>query len=146
MLLPWWKKTTVYQIYPRSYYDSNGDGIGDIPGIIEKLDYIQQLGFETIWFSPFYALPQADFGYDISDYQSIAPEYGTMEDCYRLIEEIHTRGMKIVLDMVLNHTSEQHPWFIESRFRIAIIQNGIGISGEMVKSRREKRPPTIGDP
>ncbi len=78
MLLPWWKKTTVYQIYPRSYYDSNGDGIGDIPGIIEKLDYIQQLGFETIWFSPFYASPQADFGYDISDYQSIAPEYGTI--------------------------------------------------------------------
>jgi oligo-1,6-glucosidase/alpha-glucosidase len=105
----------VYQIYPRSYFDSNGDGIGDLPGIIAKLDYIKELGFETIWFSPFYASPQADFGYDIIDYQDIAPEYGTMNDCDQLIEEIHNRDLKIVLDMVLNHTSDQHPLFIESR-------------------------------
>jgi len=111
----WWKTTTIYQIYPRSFHDSNADGIGDLPGIIEKLDYLKQLGIETIWFSPFYSSPQADFGYDISDYQGIAPEYGTMEDCDRLIREIHDRGMKIVFDMVMNHTSDQHPWFLESR-------------------------------
>ncbi|MFX0101155.1 MAG: alpha-glucosidase [Candidatus Hodarchaeota archaeon] len=113
--IPWWKKTTVYQIYPRSYFDSNGDGIGDLKGIISKLDYIKSLGVETIWFSPFYDSPQEDFGYDIKNYRGIAPEYGTMEDCEKLIEEIHARGMKIVFDMVLNHTSDKHPWFVESR-------------------------------
>lgn len=112
---PWWKKTTVYQIYPRSFYDSNGDGIGDLKGIISKLDYIKDLGVETIWFSPFYSSPQADFGYDISDFRNIAVEYGTMDTCDELIEEIHSRDMKIMMDMVLNHTSDQHPWFIESR-------------------------------
>lgn len=111
----WWKSTTIYQIYPRSFCDSNADGIGDLIGIIEKLDYLQDLGIETIWFSPFYSSPQADFGYDISNYQEIAPEYGSMADCDRLIKEIHERGMKIVLDMVMNHTSDQHPWFLESR-------------------------------
>jgi len=113
--IPWWKKTVVYQIYPRSYYDSTGDGIGDINGIITKLDYVQKLGVETIWFSPFYESPQADFGYDIKNYRGIAEEYGTMHDCERLISEIHKRDMKIVLDLVLNHTSDQHPWFLESR-------------------------------
>lgn len=110
----WWKETTVYQIYPRSFQDSNGDGIGDIPGIISRLDYIHDLGFETIWVSPFFVSPQKDFGYDIADYKAIAPEYGTMEDCDKLIDEVHKRGMKILFDMVLNHTSDQHPWFIES--------------------------------
>jgi alpha-glucosidase len=113
--LPWYHKTTIYQIYPRSFYDSNGDGIGDLQGIIQKLDYIRDLGFETIWFSPFFVSPQADFGYDISDYTDIAPEYGTMSDALQLIEEVHQRGMKIVFDMVMNHTSEEHPWFQESR-------------------------------
>ncbi len=113
--LEWWKKTTVYQIYPRSYKDTTGNGIGDLAGIISKLDYIQDLGFETIWFSPFYTSPQADIGYDIADYKGIAPEYGTMEQCDQLIEELHKRDMHIVLDMVLNHTSDQHPWFLESR-------------------------------
>ncbi len=113
--LEWWKKTTVYQIYPRSYKDSTGNGIGDLKGIISKLDYIKDLGVETIWFSPFYKSPQADFGYDIADYRSIAPEYGTMEDCDKLIKEIHNRDMKIVMDMVMNHTSDQHEWFLESR-------------------------------
>lgn len=113
--LPWYHKTTIYQIYPRSFYDSNGDGIGDLPGIIQKLDYVHDLGFETIWLSPFFSSPQADFGYDISDYTNVAPEYGTMSDALRLIEEVHQRGMKIVFDMVMNHTSEEHPWFQESR-------------------------------
>lgn len=113
--LPWWQKTVIYQIYPRSFNDSNGDGIGDIPGIIQKLDYLKNLGIETIWFSPFFDSPQQDFGYDIRNYRSIAPEYGTMEDAEDLIREIHARGMKIVLDMVMNHTSEQHTWFQESK-------------------------------
>ncbi|MHA1369463.1 MAG: alpha-glucosidase [Promethearchaeota archaeon] len=114
-LVPWWKKTTVYQIYPRSFADSNNDGIGDLEGIISKLDHVQELGVETIWFSPFYKSPQKDFGYDISDYRDISPEYGTMQTCDRLVREIHERGMKVVFDMVLNHTSDEHPWFIESR-------------------------------
>jgi oligo-1,6-glucosidase/alpha-glucosidase len=111
----WWKKTVVYQVYPRSYYDSTGNGIGDLKGIISKLDYIKELGIESIWFSPFYDSPQADFGYDIKNYREIAPEYGTMQDCERLIREIHNRDMKIIMDLVLNHTSDQHPWFLESR-------------------------------
>ncbi len=112
---PWWKKTTVYQIYPRSFMDSSGNGIGDLEGIISKLDYVKNLGIETIWFSPFYMSPQEDFGYDISDYRGIAPEYGNMATCERLIQEIHNRDMKIVMDLVLNHTSDKHPWFIESK-------------------------------
>lgn len=111
---PWWKETTVYQIYPRSFQDSNGDGIGDLPGIISRLDYLQQTGFETIWISPFFPSPQRDLGYDISDYYSVDPQYGSMEDFYSLVEEVHRRDMKLVMDMVLNHTSDQHPWFIES--------------------------------
>ena len=113
--LPWYHKTTIYQIYPRSFYDSNADGIGDLPGILQKLDYIQRLGFETIWISPFFSSPQADTGYDISDYTNIAPEYGTMDDVLQLIEEVHRRGMRIVFDMVMNHTSIEHAWFKESR-------------------------------
>jgi oligo-1,6-glucosidase/alpha-glucosidase len=112
--VPWWKRTTVYQIYPRSFADANGDGIGDLPGIIGKLDYLKELGVETVWLSPFFQSPQADFGYDISDHFAIAPEYGTMSDFRQLVSEVHARGMKIVLDMVLNHTSDRHPWFVES--------------------------------
>ncbi len=112
---PWFHRTTIYQIYPRSYYDSNADGIGDIPGIIGKLDYIRDLGYETIWCSPFFKSPQRDFGYDISDYEDIAPEYGTLDDALQLIEQVHRRGMRIVFDLVMNHTSDQHPWFLESR-------------------------------
>jgi oligo-1,6-glucosidase/alpha-glucosidase len=113
--LPWWKRTTVYQIYPRSFADANADGIGDLAGILHRLDYVHRLGVETIWFSPFYGSPQADFGYDISDYFAVASEYGSLADCRRLIDEIHARGMRVVFDMVLNHTSDQHPWFQESR-------------------------------
>jgi oligo-1,6-glucosidase/alpha-glucosidase len=112
--IPWWKRTTVYQLYPRSFADHDGDGIGDLPGIIGRLDYLRDLGVETIWLSPFFESPQADFGYDISDHLAIAPEYGTLEDVKRLIDELHARGMKIVFDMVLNHTSNQNPWFLES--------------------------------
>lgn len=113
--MSWYYNTPIYQIYPRSFYDSNGDGIGDIQGIIQKLDYIKALGFECIWVSPFYSSPQEDFGYDISDYQDIAPEYGTLQDVEQLIKEVHQRGMKILFDMVMNHTSAQHPWFLTSK-------------------------------
>jgi oligo-1,6-glucosidase/alpha-glucosidase len=112
--LKWWQKTVVYQIYPRSYKDSTGNGIGDIRGIISKLDYIEDLGVETIWISPFFSSPQQDHGYDIKDFRSIDPDYGSMDDVDNLIKSIHERKMKIVLDLVLNHTSIEHPWFIES--------------------------------
>lgn len=115
METPWWHKTTIYHIYPRSFMDTNGDGIGDLRGIIEKLDYIAGLGFETIWISPFYPSPLADHGYDITDYEGVAPEYGTMAVFTELLEEAHRRGLKVLLDMVLCHTSDQHPWFVESR-------------------------------
>jgi len=111
----WWKNTMIYQIYPRSYYDTTGNGIGDLVGIISKLDYIKEMGFETIWFSPFFDSPQADFGYDVSDYYQAAPEYGTQDDIFLLIEEVHKRNLKVVFDLVLNHTSDQHSWFLESR-------------------------------
>lgn len=113
--IPWWKKTVIYQIYPRSFYDSNNDGVGDIEGVISKLDYLNELGIETIWLSPFFKSPQKDFGYDISDFTDVDPKYGDMDLCNRLINEVHNRDMKIVFDLVLNHTSDQHPWFIESR-------------------------------
>ncbi|PWI33225.1 glucohydrolase [Vibrio albus] len=111
----WWHNAVVYQIYPRSFNDSNGDGIGDIPGIIEKLDYINKLGANVIWLSPVYKSPMDDNGYDISDYCEIAPEFGTMADMERLITEADKRGIKIVMDLVVNHTSDEHPWFIESK-------------------------------
>src|SRR5689334_199383 len=112
---PWWQRTTVYQIYPRSFCDSDGDGIGDLPGVISKLDELRELGVQTLWLSPFVKSPQRDFGYDISDHFAIAEEYGTMDDCRRLVDEAHGRGMRVVLDMVLNHTSDEHPFFRESR-------------------------------
>ena len=112
---PWWQRTTIYQIYPRSFADSDHDGVGDLRGIINKLDYIQDLGFETIWISPFFESPQQDFGYDVSDYCSVAPEYGTIKDVEDLIQEAHARGMRVLFDLVLNHTSIQHPWFEQSR-------------------------------
>ncbi len=110
----WWKKTTVYQIYPRSFFDTNADGIGDIQGIIEKLDYLKDLGYETIWISPFTESPQRDFGYDISDYRAISPQYGDMEIFEKLLHEVHSRNMKLVFDLAMNHTSNEHSWFKES--------------------------------
>ena len=113
--LPWWKQSTVYQIYPRSFYDSNGDGIGDLNGITQKLPYLQTLGVDVVWLSPIYQSPNDDNGYDISDYQSIMAEFGTMEDFDRLLKEAHALGLRVVLDLVANHTSDEHPWFVESR-------------------------------
>ncbi|HRV65435.1 MAG TPA: alpha-glucosidase [Candidatus Nanopelagicales bacterium] len=112
---PWWQTTSIYQVYPRSYQDSDADGIGDLPGIIDRLDYIRDLGVETVWVSPFFASPQMDFGYDVTDYEDVAPEYGTLEDAQRLIDEAHARGLRVMFDLVLNHTSDQHPWFQRSR-------------------------------
>jgi alpha-glucosidase len=111
----WWKHGVLYQIYPRSFQDSDGDGIGDIPGIISRLDYVQTLGVAGIWFNPFYQSPMIDFGYDVSDYRTTDPQFGTHSDMKQLIEECHKRNLKVVFDLVLNHTSDQHPWFIESR-------------------------------
>ena len=111
----WYKEGVVYQIYPRSFNDSNNDGIGDIPGIIEKLDYIASLGANIIWLSPIYASPLDDNGYDISDYKAIHPDYGTMDDFKTLLSECHKRGLKLIMDLVVNHTSDEHKWFIESR-------------------------------
>lgn len=111
----WWKEAVVYQIYPRSFYDSNGDGIGDIRGITSKLDYLKNLGIEVIWLCPVYKSPNDDNGYDISDYYNIMDEFGTMSDWEKMLQQIHKRGMKLIMDLVVNHTSDQHPWFIESR-------------------------------
>ncbi|MGU7915863.1 glycoside hydrolase family 13 protein [Streptococcus suis] len=110
----WWKKSVIYQIYPRSFQDSNGDGVGDIRGIISRLDYLHELGIDAIWLSPVYQSPMDDNGYDISDYQGIAPEFGTMEDMEELIAEGHKRNIKIIMDLVLNHTSDEHFWFQEA--------------------------------
>lgn len=111
----WWKEAVAYQIYPRSFMDSNGDGIGDLNGITSKLDYLQELGIDVIWICPMYKSPNDDNGYDISDYQAIMDEFGTMADFDRLLEEVHRRGMRLIIDLVVNHTSDEHPWFIESR-------------------------------
>ena len=111
----WWKEAVAYQVYPRSFNDSNGDGIGDIPGLIEKLDYLENLGIDVIWLSPMYPSPNDDNGYDISDYKGIMSEFGTMNDFDQLLSSIHQRGMKLILDLVVNHTSDEHPWFIESK-------------------------------
>jgi oligo-1,6-glucosidase len=112
---PWWKSAVVYQIYPRSFADSNGDGIGDLPGIIGRLDYLNTLGVDVLWLSPVYPSPQDDNGYDISDYQDIEPMFGTLADFDTLVEQAHARDMRIVMDLVVNHTSDEHPWFVESR-------------------------------
>ncbi|MDT8717511.1 alpha-glucosidase [Clostridium sp. 19966] len=111
----WWKESVVYQIYPRSFKDSNGDGIGDLKGIIEKLEYIKELGADVLWLCPIYESPNDDNGYDISDYKNIMNEFGSMEDFNELLEEMHKRGLKLVMDLVVNHSSDEHKWFIESR-------------------------------
>jgi alpha-glucosidase len=115
MTKKWWKESVVYQIYPRSFKDSNDDGIGDLNGIISKLDYLKDLGIDMIWVCPIYKSPNDDNGYDISDYQDIMNEFGTMEEFDQLLKEVHNRDMKLIMDLVVNHTSDEHPWFIESR-------------------------------
>jgi alpha-glucosidase len=114
-LYKWWQKEIVYQIYPRSFQDSNGDGVGDLGGIQQRLDYIESLGVKCIWISPIYPSPMADFGYDISDYTGIHPLFGSMKEFDSLINEIHRRGMKLILDLVPNHCSDRHPWFLEAK-------------------------------
>jgi alpha-glucosidase len=111
----WWQKGIIYQVYPRSFQDSDGDGVGDLKGIIQRLDYLQWLGVNAVWISPIYPSPMADFGYDISDYTGIHPLFGSMDDFDELLQQAHQRNIKIVLDLVPNHTSHQHPWFLESR-------------------------------
>ena len=111
----WWQSSVVYQIYPRSFQDSNGDGIGDLPGITGRLPYIAGLGADVIWLSPIYASPNDDNGYDISDYQKIMPEFGTMEDFDEMLATAHQLGLKIVMDLVVNHSSDEHRWFREAR-------------------------------
>lgn len=114
-MTPWWKKAVIYQIYPKSFQDSNGDGIGDLPGIISRLDYLQKLGIDAIWLSPIYKSPGIDNGYDIADYEAIDPQYGTIADMKKLILEAKKRNIRIIMDLVVNHTSDQHPWFIEAK-------------------------------
>ncbi|AOV15630.1 glycoside hydrolase family 13 protein [Klebsiella pneumoniae] len=111
----WWKEVVAYQIYPRSFKDTNGDGIGDLNGVAERLDYLKELGIDLIWLCPIFKSPNDDNGYDISDYQAIMDEFGTMADFDRLLREVHARGMRLILDLVVNHTSDEHPWFLESR-------------------------------
>ncbi|MDU0290202.1 alpha-glucosidase [Saccharothrix longispora] len=111
----WWQSAVVYQVYPRSFADSDGDGVGDLGGITARLDHLQRLGVDVVWLSPVYASPQADNGYDISDYRAIDPSFGTLDDFDALVADLHARGMKLVMDLVVNHTSDEHPWFVESR-------------------------------
>lgn len=111
----WWKEAVIYQIYPRSFKDSNGDGIGDLKGVTEKLDYLKELGVDAIWLSPFYKSPNDDNGYDISDYRDIMDEFGTMEEFHEMADEMHKRGMRLIVDLVVNHSSDEHPWFLEAK-------------------------------
>jgi alpha-glucosidase len=113
--LKWWQSAVFYQIYPRSFADGSGDGIGDLTGMIARVDYLKELGVDAVWLSPHYPSPQYDCGYDISDYVSVEPDYGTLEQFKRFLDELHQRGMRLILDLVLNHTSHLHPWFLESR-------------------------------
>ncbi|MGA7689069.1 MAG: alpha-glucosidase [Jiangellales bacterium] len=112
---PWWKSAVVYQIWPRSFADSDGDGIGDLAGVLGRLDYLAGLGVDALWLSPFYPSPQDDYGYDVADYQGVDEMFGTMDDVDALLAAVHERGMKLIVDVVLNHTSDEHPWFVESR-------------------------------
>lgn len=128
----WWKEAVGYQIYPRSFKDSNNDGIGDIIGIISKLDYLKELGIDVIWVCPMYKSPNDDNGYDISDYQDIMDDFGNMEDFDLLLDEVHKRGMKLIIDLVINHTSDEHPWFMESKLS-KDSKREIGIFGETEK-------------
>lgn len=126
----WWKEIVVYQIYPRSFQDSNGDGIGDLKGIVSRLDYLQQLGVGAIWLSPVCKSPQDDFGYDISDYRDIDPMFGSLDDMGMLIHEAGKRDIRIIMDLVLNHTSDEHPWFQEAK-KVKKIRTMTIMSGEM---------------
>ena len=111
----WWKEAIVYQIYPRSFQDTDGDGVGDLQGIINRLDYVKNLGVTAVWLNPIYSSPNDDNGYDVSDYRNIMSDFGTMEDFDTMLSEMHARDIKLVMDIVVNHSSDEHPWFKESR-------------------------------
>ena len=111
----WWRGAVIYQIYPRSFFDSSGDGNGDLAGVAAKMDYIADLGVDAIWLSPFFTSPMKDMGYDVSDYRNVDPRFGTLNDFDTVVSAAHKRGVKVLIDQVLNHTSDQHPWFLESR-------------------------------
>ncbi|MFM7144592.1 MAG: alpha-amylase family glycosyl hydrolase, partial [Alphaproteobacteria bacterium] len=112
---PWWQSAVVYQVYPRSFADGNGDGIGDLPGLLQRLPHVAGLGVDAIWLSPVFRSPMADFGYDVSDYREVDPIFGTLADFDRLVAEAHRRGLRVIIDQVMSHTSDQHRWFQESR-------------------------------
>jgi alpha-glucosidase len=135
---PWWKHAIIYEIYPRSFQDSNGDGVGDLRGITSRLDYLQELGIDAIWITPFFPSPQIDFGYDISDYTAIDPQYGTMADFDRLVAEAKKRNIRVIMDYVINHTSDEHSWFKESRSSRANPKR----DWYVWKDPEENRPPT----
>lgn len=111
----WWRDAVIYQVYPRSFQDSNGDGLGDLPGITARLPHIASLGVDAVWLSPFFTSPDKDMGYDVSDYCDVSPVYGTIADFEALTAEAHRLGLKVIIDQVLSHTSNQHPWFLESK-------------------------------
>ncbi|VUC29012.1 unnamed protein product [Clonostachys rosea] len=137
----WWKEATIYQIYPASFCDSNGDGTGDLAGVITKLDYLQALGIDVVWLCPVYESPQIDMGYDISDYRAIHSTYGTLEDVENLIDGLHKRGMKLVMDLVVNHTSSEHAWFKESRSRSGSKRDWYIWRKPIVDEQGNRRPP-----
>lgn len=139
----WWKHSVVYQVYPQSFKDSNADGIGDLKGIIEKLPYLATLGIDVIWLNPIYESPGVDNGYDISDYYKIDPKYGQLDDLKTLLEEAHKIGIKVILDLVVNHTSDKHRWFEESK-KAKTIRIQTIIFGKIQSQMAVSRP--IGDP
>ena len=143
MEIEWWKTAVIYQIYPRSFQDSNGDGIGDLNGIRRRLPYLSALGVDAVWVSPFYPSPMVDFGYDVADYCDVDPRFGTLADCQRLIAEAHALGLKVILDYVPNHTSDRHPWFIGAG-RAGRARNATGTSGRMHGRRRTAQQ--LGEP
>src|SRR2546421_5628350 len=108
---PWWRHAVIYQVYPRSFADANGDGLGDLPGVIGRLDHLVELGVDAVWLSPFYPSPQADAGYDVSDYRDVDPVFGTLADFDTMLARAHELGLRVIVDLVPNHTSDEHPWF-----------------------------------
>ena len=141
MIGEWWQTSAIYQVYPRSFQDSNHDGTGDLKGIISRLAHFIELGVGTIWLSPVFTSPMADFGYDISDYRGIDPLFGTMRDFHEFLAACHSAGLKVLLDLVPNHTSAQHPWFLESR-KAGTIQSATGSYGGILRQAGDLR--TIG--
>ncbi|MEZ4627039.1 MAG: alpha-amylase family glycosyl hydrolase [Eubacteriales bacterium] len=131
----WWKEAVVYQIYPRSFQDGNGDGVGDLKGIIRRLDYLKELGVDAIWLSPIFDSPNDDNGYDVRDYRAIMSDFGTMEDAEELIRQMHARGMRLIIDLEWNHTSDEHEWFIDSA------KNPQASTGLLYSAQAEKRRP-----